>query len=100
MHRVEEIRKNQKDFKEEIEDFFLSEYIESQKTLKNLKPIDGYISSQKEKLLKKFEKAKVREYLGRLFFVHPHRNKKFYIWWDEENSETKILKYGQRQKGH
>jgi len=96
MHSFEQIIKNQTDFRENILSFFSKERAEAKKLLNSIHSDDAYIIKEKNKLKSKFDKIKPKAYIERLFFLSPNRSITFYVWWDEEEKEAKILKYDKR----
>lgn len=96
MHSIQEIIVNQEKFKEKILNYFLKEYSNAKKELNKIKSSDNFIQKEKNKLAKKFKKIKPQPFVEKFFFMHSKRNKNFYVWWDEENEEVKILKYGKK----
>ena len=87
---------NQTKYKEDILSFFSKEYSDAKKILNSIKSEDKFIIKEKKKLINKFKSVKDKKYIDRLFFLHSHRNKVFYVWWDEIEKEAKILKYAKR----
>lgn len=96
MHTIQEIINNQEEFKEQILSYFLKEYNNAQKELGKIECDDNFILNEKEKLQQKFKTIKPQKYIEQLFFMHSKRNKVFYVWWDKEENEAKILKYDKR----
>lgn len=98
MHSFEQIIRNQTDFRENILSYFSKELIEVKKLLNSINSDDVYIVKEKNKLKSKFDKTKpkTKTYIERLFFLNSNRNTVFYVWWDEEDKEAKILKYDKR----
>jgi hypothetical protein len=96
MHSFEQIINNQTDFRENIFSFFSKEQAEAKKLLNSIHSDDIYIIKEKNKLKNKFDKIKPKIYIERLFFMSSNRSTTFYVWWDEEDKEAKILKYDKR----
>jgi len=96
MHTIQQIIDNQTKFREEIFSFFSKERAEAKKLLNSINCDDEFIIKEKNKLKNRFKKIKDNNYIDRLFFLHPSRNTVFYVWWDENEKEAKILKYDKR----
>lgn len=95
MKTYKEIIQNQKKYKIEILLFLLNEIKEAKSELNSIETQDEYILAEKKKMEKNFKKAnsKFRKSFERLFFMHPNRNKKKYVWWDEIQQKAIILNY-------
>ena len=93
-HSIKEIIDNQESFKENIISYLLKEFKKTKKSLNDIETDDKTILRNKEKLKKKLSKTKYKKSVEQLFFMHSKRNKIFYVWWDDENKEATILKYG------
>jgi len=96
MHTIQQIIENQKVYKENILHFFLSETNDTRKELRSIKSKDKFIIKEKEKLLKKFKKLNTVESIKKYFFLTNKRDENFYVWWDEKQEESLILKYGKK----
>lgn len=96
MHTTQQIIENQTKFKEEILSFFLKENAEAKKVLNSIESEDEFIIKEKNKLKNRFKKIKEENHFDRLFFLNSNRNPNLYVWWDEDEKEAKILKYGKR----
>jgi hypothetical protein len=96
MHTIQQIIENQRDYREKILSFLNQEQVVVKKILNNINSDDKYISKEKEKLKNRFKKIKYNKYIERLFFLSNSRSLIFYIWWDIDSNEAKILKYDKR----
>ncbi len=96
MYSIQQIIENQKEFNDEIISFFNKEKNDANKILNTIVTKDKYITKEKNKLKNRFKKIKIENHIKKLFFSHPSRNLVFYVWWDKEIDEAKILKYDQR----
>jgi len=94
MHTIKEIIDNQKNFKEQITAFLNKEHTEAKRELNRITTEDEFILNEKKKLEGRFKKIKIKNYIGKLFFMHSSRNENFYVWWDSEQNEAVILRYG------
>ena len=96
MYSTQQIIDNQEEFKSNILSYFLREFSNAKKELNRIKSKDEFILKEKDKLKNKFKKIKPNKYIAQLFFMHSKRNKFFYVWWDKESNEAKILQYDKR----
>jgi hypothetical protein len=96
MHSIKQIIDNQEKFKNEIISFLNSETTCAKKVLNSIKSDDKFILKEKNKLKSKFKKINQKKYIDSLFFLNYSRNLTFYVWWEENENETKILKYDKR----
>ena len=92
-YTIQQIIENQKEFKENITKYLLSNYVEAKKLLDKINTDDKFIKNEVEKLSNKFKKTKHIVIINQLFFMNSKRNEKFYAWWDKDNKEVNILKY-------
>lgn len=90
---IEEIIRNQSTFKNEILSYFKHDMNEMKTLLKHIKSKDDFINKELNKIKTKFKKAKFKNTIDSLFFMHPKRNENYFVWWDSENEEAIILKY-------
>lgn len=93
MQTIQKIIENQKEFSEQIMVFFSKERTKTKEILNKIKTNDQYINKEKNKLKNRLKKINPEKYLKKLFFMHPNRDKIFYVWWDEVDGEAKIFKY-------
>ena len=96
MYKITQIIDNQTKYKTEIYKWFSEQLSEAKKDLQGIKTKDKFIEKEKKKLLNKFKKIKVKNYLKRLFFLDSKRNEDFYVWWNEIQGEAVILSYGKK----
>ena len=92
-HTTKEIIENQIKYKNNILYYFIEDFKGVKEELSTIDCEDEFILKQKEKLESKFRNLKVRDQIEKMFFMHPRRNKKQYVWWDSEKEEALILKY-------
>ena len=102
MHTVEEIKKNQEEFFDEIISFLKKDLKEAKQELVNLKPKSEEISKIKERFQKKINKFKLTPELDKYFIKKENKNQKFYAIWDDESQEVQIFKFKneKRKKKH
>ena len=92
-YTIQQIIENQKEFKEDIIDYLLLNYIKARKSLDKIDTKDDVINKEVEKLSNRFKKTKYKTVINQLFFMNPKRSENFYAWWDKYNDEVNILKY-------
>jgi len=92
-HTIQQIIENQKEFKEDITEYLLSNYAKARKSLGKINTDDKFINKEIEKLSNRFKNTKYKSVINQLFFMNPKRNENFYAWWNEDNKEVNILKY-------
>ena len=93
MHTIEEIKKNQEDFFEEIIAFLKKDLKEVKKELINLKPKSDVILKLKEDLQKKMNKFKLIPELEKYFVNKKNLEPKYYAMWNDELKEVQIYKF-------
>lgn len=93
MHSVEEIKKNQIEFYDEIIQFLKKDIKEAKVELTNLKPKSDDIKTLKENLQKKVNRFKLVPEIEKYFLTEKNSNPKFYVMWDSELKETQIFKF-------
>ena len=93
MHTIEEIRKNQKDFFDEIMTFLKKDLKEVKQELVNLKPKSEDILKLKESLQKKMNKFKLVPEIEKYFVSKKNLEPKYYAIWNEELKEVQIYKF-------
>lgn len=96
MHTIKQIIDNQKTYRALILKWLEKDLSESKKKLSSIKDKDKYIQEQVIKLKNRFKKTPLKKEIDRLFFMHPNRNEKLYVWWDELRESVNILKYGKK----
>jgi len=96
MRTIQDIIDNQEKHKAEIYHWFREDLAKTRELLRNIKGDNEFIQKEKEKLKKKLKKAKYKQYLDRLFFMHSRRNKEYYVWWKKDSQEALIVKYEKR----
>lgn len=77
----------------QILNYFSKDLAKTRRELFAIKTDDEFIMSEKQKLKKKFKSTPFKDRLSKLFFTSKNRNKDYYVWWDTENEEAKILTY-------
>ncbi len=97
-HKMQEILKNQADFKSDITIWLKEDFDKSKNTLKQISEDIETIKKEKQYLIKEFDKVDVDKFISSLFFLNSKRSKKFYAWWDEKNEEAIIYKYENRKR--
>lgn len=93
MHNFEQIKKNQKEFHDEIVDYLKKDIKGAKEDLTNIKAKDESIKRMKESLQRKVNKFKLIPELEKYFITEKNQNPKFYAFWDEELKEVQIFKY-------
>jgi hypothetical protein len=93
MHNFEQIKKNQKEFHDEIVSYLKKDIKEAKEDLTNIKAKDESIKRMKESLQRKVNKFKLIPELEKYFITEKNQNPKFYAFWDEELKEVQIFKY-------
>ena len=93
MHNFEQIKKNQKEFHDEIVGYLKKDIKEAKEDLTNIKAKDESIKRMKESLQRKVNKFKLIPELEKYFITEKNQNPKFYAFWDEELKEVQIFKY-------
>jgi len=96
MHTIEQIISNQKQYKDDILNYFRAQILEAKDELRGIETKDEYIMAQKKRLSEKFKQTKFADYVNRLFFMHKNRNTEYYVWWDINLEEAIILSYEQK----
>jgi len=96
MNTIQQIINNQKSYRKEILKWLTTDLKRAKKNLFEIKSDDEYINSQVEKLKIRFKKTLYKKEIDRLFFMHPKRNQKFYVWWNSKEEEVVILSYGKK----
>ncbi len=93
MHRIEEIKKNQIEFYDEIIQFLKNDIKEAKMELTNLKPKNKEIENLKENLQKKVNKFRLIPEIEKYFLTEKNTIPKFYVIWDSELKEAQIFKF-------
>lgn len=93
MHSFKQIIENQEKFKDKILNFLAKDLKRSKLELLSIKTDNDFIMSEKKKLRKKINSTNFKDNLLKLFFRNKNRNRTYYLWWDIENEEPKILTY-------
>lgn len=96
MHTTQQIIENQEKYKDEILYSLLKEINSTKKELRGIKTEDEFIIKEKEKLTKKFKKMNSLNSINKYFLLSSKRDENFYVWWDNEQQETLILRYGKK----
>lgn len=96
MHTIKQIIDNQNEFRKPILDWLTKDLTKSKKNLIDIKSDDKYIQEQVKKLKDRFKKTSYKNEIDKLFFMHPKRNKDFYVWWNKEEQEVIILSYDKK----
>lgn len=92
LHTLEEIKKNQKIFFEDIVSFLKNNVKEARKELVELETKNEEIIKLKENLQKRVSKFKLIPEIEK-YFVTEKNTPNFYAFWDEENKEVVIYKF-------
>lgn len=92
LHSLDEIKKNQKNFFEEIVSYLKNNVKEARKELIELDSKNEEIVKLKENLQKRVNKFKLMPEIEKYFFTEKN-TPKFYAFWDEENKEVVIYKF-------
>ena len=95
MRKIQDIINNQNLYRDNILKWLSEETKKTKDILRDIKTSDEFIKNEKKKLINKFKKIDVNKYHERLFFMHPRRNKEFYVWWNVDNEEALIYRYDQ-----
>jgi hypothetical protein len=93
MHSIEEIKKNQIEFYDEIIQFLKNDIKEAKIELTNLKPKSEDIKNLKENLQKKVNRFKLIPEIEKYFLTEKNSIPKFYVMWDSELKEAQIFKF-------
>ena len=93
MHHIEEIKKNQIEFYDEIIQFLKNDIKEAKMELTNLKPKNKEIENLKENLQKKVNKFRLIPEIEKYFLTEKNAIPKFYVIWDSELKEAQIFKF-------
>jgi len=96
MYTTKQIIENQNQYKDEILKFVLSDIRKTKKSLREINSNDAFIIKEKNKLLSKFKKLNSLETIKKYFFENSKRDDTFYVWWDVQQKEALILKYGKK----
>jgi len=96
IHTIQQIIDNQSKYKFDITNHLKDGFVELKKELSSINTSDVYIKKEKEKLSKRVKNTKFVKSIDSLFFLSKKRSEEFYVWWDEENKETIIYKYGKK----
>ena len=102
MNTTEEIKKNQKEFFDEIVAFLKKDLKEAKQELINLKTKSEEILKLKEQFQKKINKFKLIPELEKYFISKKNPEPKYYAVWDEDSKEVQIFKFNneKRKKKH
>jgi hypothetical protein len=92
LHSLEEIKKNQKNFFEEIVSFLKKNVKEARKELIELESKNEEIIKLKENLQKRVNKFKLIPEIEKYFFTEKYIPK-FYAFWEEDTKEVIIYKF-------
>jgi len=93
MHTFKQIIENQEKYKTKILRFFVQDLSKIKKELFLIKSEDEFILNEKKKFKELLKASQYKKHLSNLFFKSKKRNRNYYVWWDEENEEGKILAY-------
>lgn len=96
MHTTQQIIDNQEKYNKEIIYWLKNDLKKTKVELVKIKSDDEIINKNKEKLKHKLNKMKFKNVWEKLFFMHPKRNDKYYVWWDNDEKEAIILNYGKK----
>lgn len=102
MHTIEEIKKNQECFFDDIVSCLKKDLKETKDELIKLNPKSKDILKLKEQFQKKISKFKLVPELEKYFVSEKNKEPKFYAMWDEDIQEVKIYKFNneKRKKKH
>jgi hypothetical protein len=92
LHSLDEIKKNQKNFFEEIVSFLKKNVKEARKELIELESKHEEIIKLKENLQKRVNKFKLIPEIEK-YFVTEKNTPKFYAFWEENDKEVIIYKF-------
>ena len=93
MYTFKQIIENQERYRSEIIKFFTNDFFKIKKDLFLIKSKDEFFINEKKKINQKLKDTKFKTHLNNLFFRSKNRNRTYYVWWDIENEEGKILTY-------
>ena len=97
MHSRREIIENHKQHYNEIIEYFKRDLSMAKRELNSIKTADELILKEKEKMTSYFKKAKVSKEIGQLIISEKNIYPIIYAWWDVDNSDVKIYKYGLKE---
>ena len=98
MHTTEEIKKNQKEFFDEIVAFLKKDLKEAKQELINLKTKSEEILKLKQQFQKKINKFKLIPELEKYFISKKNPEPKYYAVWDEDSKEVQIFKFNNEKR--
>ena len=98
MHTIEEIKKNQKNFFDEIVAFLKKDLKDVKKELINLKPKSDEILKLKEQFQKKVNKFKLVPEIDKYFISKKNTEPKYYAMWNEDSKEVEIFKFNNEKR--
>jgi len=98
MHSIEEIKKNQDKFFDDIISYLKKDLKEAKSELSKLNPGSDEIKKLKEKLQKKVNKFKLVPELEKYFISKENQEPNYYAMWDEESQSAQIFKFINNEK--
>jgi hypothetical protein len=98
MHSIEDIKKNQETFRDEIMSSLKKDLKEAKSDLANINPKSEEIKNLKEQLQKKISKFKLAPALEGYFITEDNPEPNYYVMWDEESQMTQTFKFTKNEK--